>query len=166
MTFHAVIYKVLTYIEYRAVSGVFRTIGPQPPLHPASVSTPPPPHQKGGYTLAVRWGGGGGVNISVSEDATHWIGLLQNSPSTPLSFSSSCNGVKLTCRFLFRAEGTEEFRPITNPGPASLPRLREVAVLTRNKNRLKYQAKFKNKKHQRSHTFSLFLALISLSIWK
>jgi hypothetical protein len=40
---------------------------------------------------------------------------------------------KLTCRFLFRAEGTEEFRPITNPGPASLPRQREVAVLTRNK---------------------------------
>ncbi len=33
-------HKVLTYIEYRAVSGVFRTIDPPPPLHPASVSSP------------------------------------------------------------------------------------------------------------------------------
>jgi hypothetical protein len=35
-------HKVLTYIEYRAVSDVFRTIDPLPPLHPASVSSPPP----------------------------------------------------------------------------------------------------------------------------
>ncbi len=27
-------HKVPSYIEYRAVSGVFRTIDPQPPLHP------------------------------------------------------------------------------------------------------------------------------------
>ncbi len=33
-------HKVLTYIEYRAVSGVFRTIDPPPPIHPASVSFP------------------------------------------------------------------------------------------------------------------------------
>jgi hypothetical protein len=32
-------HKVLTYIEYRAVSGVFRTIDPPPSLHPASVSS-------------------------------------------------------------------------------------------------------------------------------
>ncbi len=72
-------HKVLTYIEYRAVSGVFRTIDPPPPLHPASVSSPRT--KGGGYTLAGRWGGGGeGVNIS--EDARHWIGLLQYNPST------------------------------------------------------------------------------------
>jgi hypothetical protein len=33
-------HKVLIYIEYRAVSGVFRTINPPPPFHPASVSSP------------------------------------------------------------------------------------------------------------------------------
>ncbi len=32
--------KVLTYVEYRAVSGVFRTIDRPPPLQPASVSSP------------------------------------------------------------------------------------------------------------------------------
>ena len=31
---------VLTYIEYRAVSSVFQTINPPPPLHPANVSSP------------------------------------------------------------------------------------------------------------------------------
>ncbi len=31
-----------TKIEYRAVSGIFRTIGPPPPLHPANVSSPAP----------------------------------------------------------------------------------------------------------------------------
>jgi hypothetical protein len=52
-------HKVLTYIEYRAVSGVFRTIDPPPPLHPASVSSPRT--KRGGWVhtrLAVRgWGG-------------------------------------------------------------------------------------------------------------
>jgi hypothetical protein len=42
-------HKVLTYIEYRAVSGIFRTVDPPPPLHPASV---PSPSTKG--TLAGR----------------------------------------------------------------------------------------------------------------
>jgi hypothetical protein len=41
-------HKVLTYIEYRAVSGVFRTIDPPPPLHPESVSSPRT--KGGGYT--------------------------------------------------------------------------------------------------------------------
>ncbi len=69
-------HKVLTYIEYRAVSGVFRTIGPPPNLLLASVSSPAPKavHSR----RAVR--GWGGVNIS--EDARHWIGLLQYNPST------------------------------------------------------------------------------------
>jgi hypothetical protein len=50
-------HNLLTYIEYRAVSGVFRTIDPTPPLHPASVSSP---RTKGGGVhtrRAVRgWG--------------------------------------------------------------------------------------------------------------
>jgi hypothetical protein len=41
--------KLLAYTEYRAVFGVFRTIDPPPPLHPASVSFP-----------LTKGGGGGG----------------------------------------------------------------------------------------------------------
>jgi hypothetical protein len=51
-------HKVLTYIEYITVSGVFRTIDPPPSLHPPSVSSP---RTKGGGVhtrRAVRgWGG-------------------------------------------------------------------------------------------------------------
>jgi hypothetical protein len=68
-------HKVLTYIEYRAVSGVFQTIDPPPPLHPASVSSL---RTKGAHSPGGE--GGGGVNIS--EDARHWIGLLQYNPYT------------------------------------------------------------------------------------
>jgi hypothetical protein len=68
-------HKVLTYVEYRAVSGVLQNIDLPSPLHPASVSSPAP---KGVHTRrAVR---GWGVNIL--EDARHWIGLLQYNPST------------------------------------------------------------------------------------
>ncbi len=59
------------------MSGVFRTIDPPPPLHPASVSSP---RTKGGGVHTRRGGGGGGVNIS--EDARPWIGLLQYNPFT------------------------------------------------------------------------------------
>ncbi len=68
-------HEVFTYVEYRAVSGVFQTIDPPSVLHPASVSSP----QGRGYTLAGRWGGGG---VNILEDARHWIGLLQYNPST------------------------------------------------------------------------------------
>jgi hypothetical protein len=61
-------HKVLTYIEYRAVSGVFQTIDPSTPSPPRECVLPP--HQRRG-----------GVNIS--EDARHWIGLLKYNPSTP-----------------------------------------------------------------------------------
>jgi hypothetical protein len=82
-------HKVLTYVDYRAVSGVFQNIDP-PPLHPASVSSP---RTKGGGD-PLTWGGGG---VNILEDARHWIGLLQynlslqsNSSSflVPLSFLS------------------------------------------------------------------------------
>jgi hypothetical protein len=56
------------------VSGIFRTIDPPPPIHPASVSSP----------RAVR---GWGVNIS--EDARHWIGLLHSYSMIPLRLVSS-----------------------------------------------------------------------------
>ncbi len=56
------------------MSGVFRTIDPPPPLHPASVSS-----------LRTKGGGGG---VKISEDARIWIGLLQYNPSTHNSYST------------------------------------------------------------------------------
>jgi hypothetical protein len=35
-------HKVLTYVENRAVSGVFQNIDPLPPLHPEGASSPAP----------------------------------------------------------------------------------------------------------------------------
>jgi hypothetical protein len=64
-------------VQYRAVSGVFRLLTPPPPLHPASVSSP---RTKGGGVhtrRAVR-----GWEVNISEDARHWIGLLQYNLST------------------------------------------------------------------------------------
>jgi hypothetical protein len=49
-------HKVLTYIEHRAVSDVFRTIDPPPPLPPASVSSP-----------RTKGGGGGGTHSPGGE---------------------------------------------------------------------------------------------------
>jgi hypothetical protein len=64
-------HKVLTYIEYRAVSGVFRTIDPPAPLHPASLSSPAP-KAGGGHTRPTRRAvRGWGVNIS--EDARYGL---------------------------------------------------------------------------------------------
>ncbi len=74
-------HKVLTYIEFRAVSSIFQTVHPPPLLPLASVSSP---RIKGGGVHTRRAVRGWGVNIS--EDARHWIGLLQYNPST-------CTGV-------------------------------------------------------------------------
>ncbi len=46
-------HKVLTDVEYRAVSAVFQNIDPPPPLHPASVSCP---RTKGGGVHTRREG--------------------------------------------------------------------------------------------------------------
>ncbi len=53
-------HRVLTYIEYRAVSGVCRTIDPPPPLHQASVFSP---RTKGGGGVHTRRAVGGGGSI-------------------------------------------------------------------------------------------------------
>jgi hypothetical protein len=57
-------HKVLTYIEYRAVSGVFRTIGPH---HLSTQRECPPPHQRRGGTHSPG-GEGGGFRGSLNED--------------------------------------------------------------------------------------------------
>ncbi len=51
-------HKVLTYVEYRAVSGVFQNIDP-PTLSPLSECVLHPHHRR--YTMAGRWGGGGSI---------------------------------------------------------------------------------------------------------
>jgi hypothetical protein len=71
-------HKVLTYIEYRAVSGVFRTIDPPPPSPPSECVLPPPHQRRGGSHSP----GGEGVGVNILEDARHWIGLLRYYPST------------------------------------------------------------------------------------
>jgi hypothetical protein len=77
----AIHHKVLTY---RVKSCVWRlpTNDPPPPLHLASVSSP---RIKGREVHTRRAVGGWGVNIS--EDARHWIGLLQCNPSTLFTLS-------------------------------------------------------------------------------
>jgi hypothetical protein len=65
-------HKVLTYVEYTAVSGVFRTIRPP---------TRSPPSE---CVLAGRWGCGG--LIFQDFGARHWIGLLEYNPSTRWDF--------------------------------------------------------------------------------
>jgi hypothetical protein len=69
-----------TYVEYRAVSGVFQYILTPHPLYTQRVC--PPPHQRGGgggtHSL-----GGEGVEVNILEDARHSTGLLQYNPSTP-----------------------------------------------------------------------------------
>jgi hypothetical protein len=55
-------HKVLTYIEYRAEAGVFRTIDPPAPLPLASVSSP-------------RTKGGGGVHTR--RAVTGWGSIFQ-----------------------------------------------------------------------------------------
>ena len=76
------IYKLLTYEEYRAVSGVFQNIDPPTPLHPANMSLP---RTKGGGVHHTRrevreW------EVNILEEARHWIGLLQYNLSTIRSF--------------------------------------------------------------------------------
>jgi hypothetical protein len=72
MYVHFTDHKVLTYVEYRAVSGVFQNIDPPPPSPPSDCVLPPHQRREVNTRRAVR---GWGVNIL--EDARHWIGLLQ-----------------------------------------------------------------------------------------
>ncbi len=75
--------KYFTYIEYRAVSGVFRTIDPPPPLHQARVSSPAT--KAGGYTLARAVRGWGSIFRKTPD-----IGLASYSliPLRPILYST------------------------------------------------------------------------------
>ncbi len=61
------------------MSGVFQTIDTPPPLHPASCSSP---RTKGGGGVVNTRRAVRGWGVNSSEDARHWIGLLQYNPST------------------------------------------------------------------------------------
>ncbi len=73
--------KVLTYVKYRAVFGVFQNIDPPTPLHPASVSSP---RTKGQW---AEEGGGGGWGVNILEEARHRTGLLQYNLSYAVQYS-------------------------------------------------------------------------------
>jgi hypothetical protein len=73
-----------TYVEYRAVSGVFQNIDPPPPLHPANVSSP---RTKGGGVHTRQVLRGWGVNIL--EHTRHRIGLLQYYLSATTSINNT-----------------------------------------------------------------------------
>ncbi len=94
-TYHSWEHKVLTYTEYRAVSGVFRTIDPPPPLHPASESCP---RTKGGGVHTRRAVRGWGVNISpdiglASYSIIHlWLGVM--------ALSCGWEDILLVCKYL------------------------------------------------------------------
>jgi hypothetical protein len=81
-------HKVLTKVVYRAVSGVFRTIGPPPPLHPVSVPSPAP---KAGaeYTLNGRLILRKTPNIGL---ASYIIIPLRTNVSVAVSLFSRCGG--------------------------------------------------------------------------
>jgi hypothetical protein len=67
-------HKVLTYVEYRAVFGVFQNMDP-PLLQSAPSKCVLPPHQRRGdtHTLAGRWGEGGGVNNFGRRQTLDWL---------------------------------------------------------------------------------------------
>ncbi len=74
------VYKPQSTYIYRVQSSVWRLPNHWPPTpSPPSECVLPPHQRRGGYTLAGRRGGGG---VNISEDARHWIGLLQYNPST------------------------------------------------------------------------------------
>jgi hypothetical protein len=50
--------KVLTYVEYRAVPGVFQNIDPPTPLSIQRVCPPPAPKAEGGHTRRAVGGVG------------------------------------------------------------------------------------------------------------
>jgi hypothetical protein len=66
-------HKVLTFVEYRAVSRVFQNIDP-PPLSPTSECVLPPHQSRGGTHSPVGEGGGGSI---FRKTERHRIGLLQ-----------------------------------------------------------------------------------------
>ncbi len=84
------------------MSGVFRTIDPPPPLPQTSVSSPRP-KARGRGVHTRRMARGWWVNIS--EDARHWIGLLQYNPSKDKNMALFLNCYK---RILSPIKGTRQ----------------------------------------------------------
>ncbi len=78
------IYRILFYIP-----GSFKkndwSKTPPTPYPPSECVLPPPPPKAGGGGARVhtRRAVRGWWGVNISEDARHWIGLLQYNPSTP-----------------------------------------------------------------------------------
>ncbi len=73
--FNGLKHKVLTYVEYRAVSSVFKILTPHP--HSTQQVCPPSIPKAGG----IHSPGDGGWGVTILEDARHRIGLLQSNLS-------------------------------------------------------------------------------------
>ncbi len=74
-----------TYIHvYRVQSSVWRLPNYWPPTPSPPSECVFPPHQRRGGTHSP---GGEGWGVNISEDARHWIGLLQYNPSIRLATS-------------------------------------------------------------------------------
>jgi hypothetical protein len=111
--------RVLTYKEYRAVSGVFRTklLNPPPPppfFQPASESSA---RTKGGGVHARRAVRGWGINKS--EDTRHRIGHLQYNPSSlpPFPFTPGSPLPKAAvwhCHIIAAAAALCDFQPFAD----------------------------------------------------
>jgi len=93
------LHKLLTYVEYRAVSVVFLTTDPPPPLPLASVSSPRT-KVGGGYTLAERWGGGGSIfrkTPDIELGSYSIIPLRSTSSNSSVFLLSSASVVQWQC---------------------------------------------------------------------
>ncbi len=54
---HGLAHKVLTYVEYREVAGVFENINPTPPLSTQRVFPPPAPKAVRGWGVNIQYFG-------------------------------------------------------------------------------------------------------------
>ncbi len=87
---HTVQHKVLTYIEYRAVSGVFRTFDPPPPSPPSECVLPP--LQRRGGLHSPGGGEGGGRSIFRKTPDIGLASSMQYNPSTLYSVQPLSTG--------------------------------------------------------------------------
>ncbi len=92
-------HKVLTYVEYRTVSGVFKNIDPPPPVRPASVSSPRT-KGRGVHTRRAVRGVGGSIFWKTPDIrlASYSIIPLRDRLSTPLTKVSVFLKLKLSSK--------------------------------------------------------------------
>jgi hypothetical protein len=133
-------HKVLTYVEYRAVSGVFQNIDPPTPSPPSECvlsphqrrgagGTPPPPSPPHRLWCGEGTHSLGGEGVKILEDARPRIGLLQYNLSTDTVIREKENGWRgggETC-VGYRSFGADLLRMYFTVGQS---RWRNLAIFT------------------------------------